>query len=183
MTAMQELMSGEPIKFRCLRCGECCRRLLVDVNLMRKGLPLFPDERGLFPEGLIRPGIGIGHPDEPGFKVISHQMTETVCPHLDEDSCSIWRTRPVVCRSYPCMPAITQGGYVTREVSLECTSLMMEAARRQRAFDVDETSLECELESLERLSEITEGAMGNLDEAWLYDLRGERWVRFEGLRP
>jgi len=77
------------------------------------------------------------------------------------------------------MPVITQGGYVTREVSLECTSLMMEAARRHGVFKLDERSLEGEVKALEKLSEITVEAVENLDEAWFYDLRGERWIRFE----
>jgi Fe-S-cluster containining protein len=183
MTAMQELMSGEPIKFRCIQCGECCRRLLVDSQLVRKGLPLFPEERGLFPEELIRPGVGIGHPDEPGFRIISYQMTEKVCPHLCDGSCGIWDARPTVCRAYPYMPVITQGGYVTREASLECTSLMMEAARRHGAFDLDDGSLGEEIEALRRLSEITSEAVGHLDEAWIYDLKRGRWARFERLRP
>jgi Fe-S-cluster containining protein len=142
-------MSGGPIEFRCLECGECCRRLLIDSRLIRKGLPLFPDECGLFPRELIRPGVGIGQPGEPGFRVISYQMTEMVCPHLDEGSCGIWEARPVVCRSYPYMPVVTQGGYVTKEASLECTSLMMEAARRHGVFKIDERSLEGELRALE----------------------------------
>ena len=175
-------MSGEPIEFRCLQCGECCRRLLIDSHLIRKGLPLFSDEHGLFPGELIRPGVGIGQPGEPDFRIISYQMTEMVCPHLEEGSCSIWQTRPVVCRSYPYMPVITQGGYVTREVSLECTSLMMEAARRHGVFKLDERSLEGEVKALEKLSEITVEAVENLDEAWFYDLRGERWIRFERLK-
>ncbi|MBC8497962.1 YkgJ family cysteine cluster protein [Candidatus Bathyarchaeota archaeon] len=176
-------MSGASIEFRCLRCGECCRRLLIGSRLIRKGLPLFPDERGLFPGGLIKPGVGIGHPDKPDFRVISYQMTEMVCPHLDEGSCGIWEARPVVCRTYPYMPVITQGGYVTKEASLECTSLMMEAARRHGVFKIDEGSLEGELRALEKLSRITVEAVENLDEAWFYDLRGERWIRFERLRP
>lgn len=175
-------MSGEPIEFRCLQCGECCRRLLIDSRLIRKGLPLFSDEHGLFPGELIRPGVGIGQPGEPDFRIISYQMTEMVCPHLEEGSCSIWQTRPVVCRSYPYMPVITQGGYVTREVSLECTSLMMEAARRHGVFKLDERSLEGEVKALEKLSEITVEAVENLDEAWFYDLRGEKWIRFERLK-
>ena len=179
---MQDVMSGEPIEFRCLQCGECCRRLLIDSHLIRKGLPLFSDEHGLFPGELIRPGVGIGQPGEPDFRVISYQMTEMVCPHLEEGSCSIWQTRPVVCRSYPYMPVITQGGYVTREVSLECTSLMMEAARRHGVFKLDERSLEGEVKALDKLSEITVEAVENLDEAWFYDLRGERWIRFERLK-
>ncbi len=176
-------MSEGPITFRCLQCGECCRRLLIDSRLIRKGLPLFPDECGLFPGELIRPGVGIGQPGEPGFRVISYQMTEMVCPHLDEGSCGIWEARPVVCRSYPYMPVITQGGYVTKEASLECTSLMMEAARRHGVFKIDEGSLEGELRALGKLSEITFEAVENLEEAWFYDLRGGRWVRFERLRP
>ena len=176
-------MSGAPIEFRCLQCGECCRRLLINRRLIRKGLPLFPDERGLFPGALIKPGVGIGHPGEPGFRVISYQMTEMVCPHLDEGSCGIWDVRPTVCRSFPYMPVITQGGYVMKEASLECTSLTMEAARRHGVFELDERSLEGELKALGKLSEITVEAVENLDEAWFYDLRGERWVRFERLRP
>ncbi|RLI33109.1 hypothetical protein DRO66_10645 [Candidatus Bathyarchaeota archaeon] len=182
MTPKNDVMSGEPIEFRCLQCGECCRRLLIDSHLIRKGLPLFSDEHGLFPGELIRPGVGIGQPGEPDFRIISYQMTEMVCPHMEEGSCSIWQTRPVVCRSYPYMPVITQGGYVTRDVSLECTSLMMEAARRHGVFKLDERSLEGEVKALEKLSEITVEAVENLDEAWFYDLRGERWIRFERLK-
>jgi len=175
-------MSGSPIEFRCLQCGECCRRLLIDSGLTRKGLPLLPDERGLFPRELTAPGVGLGHPDTPSFRVISYQMTEMVCPHLDEGSCRIWRTRPVVCRSYPYMPAITQGGYVTKEASLECTSLMMEAARRQGAFDLDDGSLGEELRNVAVLSLITHEAVENLEEAWVHDLNRRRWVPFKSLR-
>jgi len=176
-------MSWGPIEFRCHKCGECCRRLLIDSQLTRKGLPLFPDERRLFPGELIRPGMGIGDPDKPGFRIITYQMTEMVCPHLGDGGCGIWQTRPVVCRSYPYMPVITQGGYVTKEASLECTSLMMEAARRHGVFDIDERSLEEELRALEKLSGITVEAVENLEEAWFYDIRGVRWARFERLRP
>ena len=175
-------MSWGPIEFRCLQCGECCRRLLIDSQLTRKGLPLFPDERGLFPKELIAPGVGIGHPDTPGFRIISYQMTEMVCPHLDEGSCGIWQIRPVVCRSYPYMPVITQGGYVTREASLECTFLMMEAARRHGVFELDDGSLGEELRALEKVSEITIEAVENLDEAWIHDLNRRRWVPFKSLK-
>jgi Fe-S-cluster containining protein len=176
-------MSGALIEFHCLQCGECCRRLLIDRQFIRKGLPLFPDERGLFPGELVKRGVGIGHPEKPGFRVISYQMTEMVCPHLEDGGCDIWEARPVVCRAFPYMPVITQGGYLMKEVSLECTSLMIEAARRHGVYEIDERSLEGELKALGRLSEITVEAVENLDEACLYDLRGERWVRFERLRP
>ena len=38
------------------------------------------------------------------------------------------------------------------------------------------------VKALEKLSEITVEAVENLDEAWFYDLRGERWIRFERLK-
>ena len=172
----------EPVEFNCLQCGECCRRLLIDDKGLRKGLPLLPEERHLFPDSLIAPGIGIGSPGEPGVRVISHQMTEMVCPHLRESRCEIWSERPVVCRSYPYMPAITQGGYVTREFSLDCTSLRVEAGRRHGSLELDEGSMTEELRSLAELSKITREAVENLGEAWVYDLKRRIWVPFESLK-
>jgi len=173
-------VSGEPIRFECLQCGECCRRLVFDRQGVRKGLPLFPDERHVFPEELVKPGLGIGSsPDDEDFEIISYQMTEKVCPHLEDGRCGIWPRRAVMCRSYPFVPVITQGGYVIRECSFDCTALARLAGIQQATkLRFDPESVREELENVEKASEITRRAMENVDEAWFYDLKTDDWLPF-----
>ena len=63
---------------------------------------LFPDEISLFPKENVRPGLGVGRsPRLSGFKVVSYQLTVANCPHFEDNKCSIYEVRPMVCKEYP----------------------------------------------------------------------------------
>lgn len=176
-------MSGEKVFYRCVNCGECCERLLIDRQGVRKGLPLLPDERELFRESQIKPGIGIGeNPGDKGFKVISYQMTENACPHRRLGGCTVWASRPTVCRAYPFMPTITQGGLVIKQYDLLCNALRGLTERVPgESVHFEPRSVAREMEAAEELSKVTLRAMENLDKAWFYDLETESWVPFRSL--
>ena len=78
-------------------CGQCCSHLRIGDE--KAGLTLFPDEIQLYPENTIRPHYGKGV-IEPS-SIFTYQHTENVCVHLKDNKCSIYETRPLMCRSFP----------------------------------------------------------------------------------
>jgi len=89
------------MKFKCLCCGECCRRISDDSS----GLPLFEWEVEKIKK--LADGIEI----EPIDCVLDkksglHFCTGYVlkgepCPFLKNNKCSIHKDRPVICRAFP----------------------------------------------------------------------------------
>ena len=71
---------------KCLRCGACCRFLLLQSSLSGKALEFYR-ERGLHVNGDVAT-IRVDH----------------VCRHLKDDKCGIYEKRPLVCREYPIVP-------------------------------------------------------------------------------
>jgi len=91
------------MKFRCLRCGYCCRNLIYD-GAIRKGLLLLPSEVHLFPTSLIKPSYGAGKKGKSRprpRKIIAYQYARKVCIHLKNNLCGIYYQRPLACRGYP----------------------------------------------------------------------------------
>ena len=175
-------MSGA-VRYKCLNCGECCNRLLIDRQGVRKGLTLLPGETELFREDRIRPGYGIGvDPGEAGFEMITYQMSENACPHRQRGGCCAWSYRPAICRAYPFMPVITQGRTVLRVYDLACTALKGYIRRCPNdALNFDPESVRDEVAYCDELSRITQRLLDNPGRAWFYDLRTEGWVRFESM--
>ena len=98
------------MKFECLNCGECCRKLhivseWVNVKSVTLGLFLMPNERKLFPAKMIMPlyGAGLKGKSRPRPEVIyAYQITEDRCPHLmAQNYCAIYDKRPIACRAFP----------------------------------------------------------------------------------
>ena len=86
-------------KFECLKCGNCCRDLVIEGIA---GLMLFPNEVKLFQKRNIKPCLGIGKsPTHGSFKIFTYQLKENICPHLKDNSCTIYQERPLICRFYP----------------------------------------------------------------------------------
>ncbi|MHC1572063.1 MAG: YkgJ family cysteine cluster protein [Methanosarcinales archaeon] len=88
--------------FECRRCAACCRSLVINVGQYQFGLSLLPEECAYFPSDVVAPFIGVSSKDSSDIEVIMFQLTESVCPNLDENSlCKIYDNRPLACRIFP----------------------------------------------------------------------------------
>lgn len=169
--------------FQCLRCGKCCIKLLKESQGTRKGLPLFPKERKIFPNDSIKPHIGIGRkPTDSKFKIISYQMIENICPHLENNECKIYDDRPIACRAFPLFPHIIIGEGVTMKIDPACTSLKKLGIHYPHE-DVffTEGSLKNELLYVNELSKISSQAHRNIKRTWIFNLKSDKWIRFKDI--
>ena len=98
------------IKFKCLKCGECCKNLHIKTKLggakwVTLGLFILPHERKLFPANIVMPmyGAGIKGKSRPRPDIIfAYQISQNICPHLtSKNLCGIYKRRPIACRSFP----------------------------------------------------------------------------------
>lgn len=171
------------IKYKCLNCGICCNRLLIDRQGIRKGLPLLPVERYLFEPDKVKPAIGIGNnPKSNDFEIILYQMIENSCPHHINEGCTIWVFRATVCRAYPVMPVINPSLSVILTYDFSCTALEKYKDRYpddQIPWDMD--SINRETKNARKLSHVTERVVSELDRAWIYDLIFDKWLPFSKL--
>ena len=115
--------------FECLRCGSCCRNLIVTLDekdgVMSKykvGLMLLPEETRLFASEDVSPMWAINtkgkrRPGRP--KAILYQLTRQTCPYLTRDNrCLVYKRRPTICRGYPLTIALDN----TATLDLKCIS-------------------------------------------------------------
>ena len=97
-----ERYSGTLINFKCLRCGECCKNLIHEVEGMLKGPSLWPDEIHLFLKNTISPSYGIGKTSDSVNGIYMYQLNIDDCPHLTTSKeCKIYDKRPLSCRVFP----------------------------------------------------------------------------------
>jgi len=98
----------ESIGFRCKRCGTCCRSVSSDSNLVM----VFPDEvRAIISSsGLVWDRIAEPYPETmhhcSGAKFtigwcLRHKNDH--CHFLNDGICTIYASRPWICRTYPFM--------------------------------------------------------------------------------
>ena len=173
-------MSGGEVAYRCDNCGECCKRLLIDRQGVRKGLPLLPEERNLFSGDLVKPGFGVGpDPEADDFKVFSYQLTVNECPHRVKGGCGVWVFRPAICRAYPVVPVITQGGAVVKVYDLACSAISsLSGAHPEERIHLEPSSIRGEVKSCSRVAEITRRALEEPGSTWFYDLKTGKWIHF-----
>lgn len=92
-------------RFKCLECGNCCERILVEVDGVHLGLCLHPGEETLFTEfpGAVVPCMGIKRPGRSRIKIVCNQLVMEPCPLFDRimRRCIVYGHRPVNCRAYP----------------------------------------------------------------------------------
>jgi Fe-S-cluster containining protein len=97
-----DIEPGEEVHSDC-RCGECCRRLIVEVDLddaerepkiKERCEPIYTDEQ--LTES--------GKPELEGYLLNKTGGESHACTFLDESSnlCTIYETRPWVCRVFNC---------------------------------------------------------------------------------
>jgi len=166
---------SETTDFTCIRCGKCCRSLLLEDRGTLRGLTLLPEEAHLFPEDIVRPAIGVGRrPHDSRFMTLAYQLTVEPCPHLEQTGCAVYGDRPSSCRQFPFSLEPSGCGGPLLGVDLNCSS----AARLLDAY----TQISFEgRDAAERLLRIKERVAQNPRRAWFYDLRTGRWVRGDRL--
>jgi Fe-S-cluster containining protein len=92
------------INFVCINCGDCCRNLLERTPMFgTRGLYLQKNETHLFPAEHLKPMYALSKGKSrprPG-EIFAYQLYLNNCPHLQDNKCSIYSTRPMICRSFP----------------------------------------------------------------------------------
>ena len=167
-------MAGSETTFKCFRCGRCCSNLLAEDHGILRGLTLLPGEHELFPPSNVRPAIGIGRrPLERGFRTTAYQLTEDICPHVEEDSCSIYSQRPASCRQFPFSLRRGPEGTTQMGLDLNCPALLaMVESNLRLGLRFDGRS------SAEKLLNVELEALRSPQRAWFFDLGSEKWRRY-----
>ena len=169
-------MAGK-IKFKCLKCGKCCRYLHVKVEgTGTVGLFLLPNERKLFLSYQIRPlyGAGLKGKSRPRPEVIyAYQIVQNRCPHLTEQNlCAIYEKRPIACRAFP-LQSFPLGLMMDRR----CTWV------KQRFQEGESTPREkLDLGDMpkyhDRLTKCIKKYVKEYPFIWLWDLKTRKWVKW-----
>jgi Fe-S-cluster containining protein len=104
--------------FNCIRCGECCKNLSIPQS---NGLSLFPWEKRLFPQEKVKLHLGYGtSPDSSDFRVFLYKYIGHSCEKLEGERCTIYQSRPLVCRSYPFRYVLAGKNKASYEAAPEC---------------------------------------------------------------
>lgn len=114
--------------FDCHGCGACCTNLqdawthppakarsLPDDRIHRvpqpAGLRLFTWEAPRFPEDRLRPLLVLADAHTERLIALAYVLDEDTCPNHDDDQgCTIYDDRPLVCQAYPLLLTPTQDG-------------------------------------------------------------------------
>ena len=164
------------MSFVCRMCGKCCRELVFRDNGLLRGLTLLPEEIGNFPEEHVRPYFGVGkRPYDSKFKVLAYQLVTPDCPHLIEDKCNNYESRPASCRQYPFSldPDAEEGALLGVDMNCPAAVELVNSSDGRIEFP--------DRDSAEKLLELKKLVMENPRHSWLYDLESEKWVRYDKL--
>ena len=170
--------------FNCLRCGCCCRDLIVTIDeadgvqgKYKVGLMVLPEERNLFAAEDISPMWAINtkgkrRPKRP--KVILYQMTRPTCPHITKTNrCLIYKRRPTICRGYP----LTIHPDLTATLDLKCSgchkqNLYDTTNKVYRVFPQETVKAQMQLHSSMRKAFMTQ----KYSQPFLFDLKTQSWI-------
>lgn len=92
------------MSFHCLRCGACCRDLIIKFGKANVGLFLTLNEKNLFPSYMVSPmwAVGTKGRSRPRPEVKNYQLNVKDCPYITpQNVCRIYSHRPLICRAYP----------------------------------------------------------------------------------
>jgi len=115
-------------RFSCLRCGQCCTRILIMQDGVRMGLALLPGEEKIFkpfPDAVL-PYIALQKPGRPRKRIVAYQLVQEPCPMYDAatKTCTAYTKRPTICKAYPFSAMYNGGGGYSIETS--CTWIKAE---------------------------------------------------------
>lgn len=165
------------INFQCLRCGQCCQKLIGHHLLSEAltSLALFPEETRYFANNIISPYRGKGiHPEDKNFSIYMYQLNTEPCPHIEKlktsKSCKIYKHRPLVCRCYPFTPlANNESGKPITQADPACTSLK-EIKDKNTRIEIPILEWVSCMSFLNRFEKLS------LDETyWIFDLKEKTW--------
>ena len=106
-------------------------------------------------------------------------MTVNECPNKAKGGCGIWVFRPAICRAYPIVPVITQGGAVVKVYDLACSVIStMSGTHPEERIHLEPSSIRGEVENCSRVAEITRRALEDPERTWFYDLKTGKWIHF-----
>jgi len=142
------------------------------------GLMLFPNELKLFKKKHVKPCLAMGKSLTHGsFKVMTSQLTENVCPHFEDDSCGVYRVRPLSCRAFPFVSSrnVMQADF---ETDSECT-FMRELKEVGGIFHnfADCASIDARMEARGKLVDYIRFG-GRKIKWWAYDLKTGKWEKW-----
>ena len=91
------------IPFKCLRCGDCCRKV---ARGQKFGMPLMRTEADRLRILAMRHMIDLELKPltTNGLWVTTYQMTQNPCVFLRAGECLVYPYRPLVCQMYPFHP-------------------------------------------------------------------------------
>jgi Fe-S-cluster containining protein len=161
------------IKFACTKCGVCCNKIIMKTELGQTGMYLQVDERHLFPPASIKPmyAVGLkGRARPRPKKIVAYQFAAEPCPHYDEKvGCTIYDTRPNICRSFPLEVNLA---------SRQCPIIESTIADGE-GFRFEPESVKVEREAnkkhIEYLMKFKKQKLG--DEFWVWTLDKQKWLR------
>ena len=162
------------IKFQCLRCGQCCRKLIIcSVEEAFIGLSLFPEEIEYFPKEMISPCRGVGkYPEDKDFEVFMFQLNTEPCPNIEKvgniTRCKIYANRPLACRRYPFEPIDSnEMGEPITQIDPKC--MAFQNVERNKKIEIPQIEWESCTILFERLRRIRSG------QRWIFDLDEKEW--------
>lgn len=164
-------------QYVCQRCGKCCKDLIQQDRGILRGLSLLPEEIGLFPEGLVKPYLGIGRrPHMAKFQVIAYQLSSDSCPYLVENNCSRYDERPITCKQFPFSLDLDQEDEPLLGVDMNCPAAV-------ELINTTDGQIEfTDRNDAEKLLALKRRVMENPRRAWVYDLATMKWFRFDKIR-
>jgi len=139
---------------------------------------LFPDEVKLFKKINIKPCLAIGKSLTHGsFKILTYQLTENMCPHFQENSCTIYQERPLACKAYP---FVTSDNLEKADLafSLDCTFIKESMVKYGGTHKFAHCkSIEAKLDLTEKLQDYNI-LRNRKSRKWIYNLKTEKWKRY-----
>ena len=142
------------------------------------GLMLFPNEVKLFKKKHVSPCLAMGKSLTHGsFKIITYQLTENVCPHFEDNSCGIYRERPVSCRAFP---FASSRYYMQADFETDPDCLFMKALKEVGGLIHEFAN--CESIDARRVGnwKLIDSLMrGNRKtKSWVFDLKTGKWEKW-----
>ena len=148
----------------CEKCGRCCSNLRIGDE--ESGLTLFPEEIHMFPEETIRPHLGKG--ESSPIEIFSYQHTENICVNLKDNLCSVYESRPLMCRSFP-----VKIGVNGLTFSHGCKAVL-NLLKASKTTNRDRSEVKTAIVVAERLYTFHK-TFGESEETWKYNLVSEAW--------
>jgi hypothetical protein len=109
------------VRFQCTRCALCCG----DTEAKARRILLLKREAERISETTLRPVEDFACRTE-GHEPYVYEMRKTIsgeCPFLEKDTCTVYASRPLVCRFYPFELRTLRSGTLVFSSTKECPGM------------------------------------------------------------